>query len=157
MKTSDFFFDLPEELIAQTPLEQRDSSRLLTLDRSTGEIRHRRFYDLPEMLKPGDCLVLNNSRVLPARLIGRRESGGACEVLLLIDRGEKTWECLVRPGKKLKPGTKVIFGDGKLTGDVDFATVEPKASAITPVPGGVGPMTITMLLENTLTAAKTGK
>lgn len=118
MKTSDFFFDLPEELIAQTPLEQRDSSRLLTLDRSTGEIRHRRFYDLPEMLKPGDCLVLNNSRVLPARLIGRRESGGACEVLLLIDRGEKTWECLVRPGKKLKPGTKVIFGDGKLTGEI---------------------------------------
>ena len=123
MKTSDFNFDLPEELIAQTPLEQRDASRLLTLDKQTGKTGHHRFYDLANMLRPGDCLVLNNSRVLPARLIGRRETGGACEVLLLIDRGENTWECLVRPGRKLKPGAKVIFGEGELTGQV-MAEVE---------------------------------
>lgn len=118
MKTSDFNFELPEELIAQTPLERRDSSRLLTLNKETGQMAHHRFYDLVDMLRPGDCLVLNNSRVLPARLIGRRESGGACEVLLLIDRGENTWECLVRPGRKLKPGAKVIFGEGELTGEI---------------------------------------
>lgn len=118
LKTSDFNFELPEELIAQTPLERRDSSRLLTLDKETGQTAHHRFYDLVDMLRPGDCLVLNNSRVLPARLIGHRESGGACEVLLLIDRGENTWECLVRPGRKLKPGAKVIFGEGELTGEI---------------------------------------
>ena len=118
MKTSDFDFDLPEELIAQTPLEQRDHSRLLTLDKKTGAMEHRHFYELPGLLHPGDCLVLNDSRVLPARLIGHRESGGVCEVLLLIDRGEKVWECLVRPGKKLKPGARVIFGDGELTGEI---------------------------------------
>ena len=118
MKTSDFNFELPEELIAQTPLEQRDSSRLLTLDKKTGATEHHHFYELVDMLHPGDCLVMNNSRVLPARLIGHRESGGACEVLLLIDRGENTWECLVRPGRKLKPGAKVIFGEGELIGEV---------------------------------------
>ncbi|HIT32814.1 MAG TPA: tRNA preQ1(34) S-adenosylmethionine ribosyltransferase-isomerase QueA [Candidatus Enterenecus stercoripullorum] len=118
MKTSDFYFDLPKELIAQTPLERRDGSRLLTLDRVTGETRHLHFYDLPSLLRPGDCLVLNDSRVLPARLFGRRETGGACEVLLLIDRGDQVWECLVRPGKKLKPGTKITFGDGALTAQV---------------------------------------
>ena len=118
MKTSDFYYDLPPELIAQTPLERRDSSRLMTLDKTTGEIGHHHFYDLPGFLRPGDCLVMNNSRVLPARLIGQRESGGACEVLLLIDRGEKTWECLVRPGKKLRKGAKIIFGDGQLTAEV---------------------------------------
>ena len=118
MKTHDFYFDLPQELIAQTPLERRDQSRLLTLDKNTGAVGHHHFYELPRFLRPGDCLVLNDSRVLPARLIGRRETGGACEVLLLIDRGEKTWECLVRPGKKLKPGAKVIFGEGELTGEV---------------------------------------
>ena len=118
MKTSDFNFDLPEELIAQTPLERRDASRLLTLDKQTGETGHHHFYDIADMLNPGDCLVLNNSRVLPARLIGRRETGGACEVLLLIDRGENVWECLVRPGRKLKPGAKVVFGEGELTGEV---------------------------------------
>lgn len=123
MKTSDFNFELPEELIAQTPLEQRDASRLLTLDKQTGQTGHHRFFDLVDMLQPGDCLVLNNSRVLPARLIGRRETGGACEVLLLIDRGENVWECLVRPGRKLKPGAKVIFGEGELTGEV-LAEVE---------------------------------
>ena len=118
MKTSDFYFDLPEELIAQTPLERRDSSRLLVLNKETGERTHEHFYDLPKFLKPGDCLVLNNSRVLPARLFGRRSGGGACEVLLLIDRGEKTWECLVRPGKKLRTGAKISFGDGELTAEV---------------------------------------
>lgn len=118
MKTSDFYFDLPQELIAQTPLERRDGSRLLTLDKSTGEIQHKHFYDLPSLLRPGDCLVLNNSRVLPARLFGRRSGGGACEVLLLIDRGEKVWECLVRPGKKLRTGAKITFGEGELTAEV---------------------------------------
>lgn len=118
LKTSDFNFELPEELIAQTPLAQRDSSRLLTLNKVTGQIAHHHFYDIVDMLRPGDCLVMNNSRVLPARLIGHRETGGACEVLLLIDRGENTWECLVRPGRKLKPGAKVIFGEGELTGEI---------------------------------------
>ncbi len=115
MKTSDFYYDLPPELIAQTPLERRDSSRLMVLDKETGEVQHRHFYDLPQYLCPGDCLVLNDSRVLPARLLGRRDpSGGAVEVLLLVDRGENCWECLVRPGRKLHPGQKVVFGDGSL-------------------------------------------
>ena len=118
LKTSDFYFDLPQELIAQTPLERRDTSRLLTLDKQTGETGHHHFYDLPGMLRPGDCLVLNDSRVLPARLFGKRSGGGACEVLLLIDRGEKVWECLVRPGKKLRTGAKITFGDGELTAEV---------------------------------------
>ena len=117
-KTHDFYFDLPPELIAQTPLERRDASRLLTLDKVTGETRHMHFYDLPKLLRPGDCLVLNDSRVLPARLLGHRETGGACEVLLLIDRGEKVWECLVRPGKKLHTGARMSFGDGALTAQV---------------------------------------
>jgi len=124
LKTSDFDFYLPEELIAQTPLERRDSSRLLTLDKCTGEIAHRHFYELPQLLRPGDCLVLNNSRGLPARLIGHRlPGGGACEVLLLTDKGDGLWECLVRPGRKLKPGAQVSFGEGHLT-----ATVEAEAS-----------------------------
>lgn len=118
MKTSDFNFDLPPELIAQTPIEKRDASRLLVLDKNTGEIQHKHFFDLPSYLKSGDCLVLNNSRVLPARLFGRRSGGGACEVLLLIDRGNKVWECLVRPGKKLRVGAKISFGDGELTAEV---------------------------------------
>lgn len=118
VKKSDFYFDLPQELIAQTPLERRDASRLLTLDKHTGAIAHRRFTDLEELLQPGDCLVLNDSRVLPARLIGARSGGGACEVLLLVDRGEKTWECLVRPGKKLRTGAKVTFGAGELSGEI---------------------------------------
>ena len=110
IKTSDFYYDLPPELIAQTPLQQRDASRLLTLNKETGETEHHHFYELPKYLRPGDCLVLNNSRVLPARLIGKREpGGGACEVMLLIDRGDKVWECLVRPGKKLRPGDKFEF------------------------------------------------
>ncbi len=118
LKTHDFYFDLPPELIAQTPLERRDGSRLLTLDKDTGETRDLHFYDLPTLLRPGDCLVLNDSRVLPARLLGRRETGGACEVLLLIDRGDRTWECLVRPGRKLKNGAKIVFGEGELTAQV---------------------------------------
>lgn len=118
MKTSDFYFDLPPELIAQTPIEQRDASRLLLLDKKSGKVEHKHFFDLPAYLRPGDCLVLNNSRVLPARLFGRRSGGGACEVLLLIDRGEKVWECLVRPGKKLRVGAKISFGDGELTAEV---------------------------------------
>ncbi|MBR4941741.1 MAG: tRNA preQ1(34) S-adenosylmethionine ribosyltransferase-isomerase QueA, partial [Clostridia bacterium] len=111
----DFRYDLPEELIAQTPLEKRDSSRLLVLDRATGEVSHRHFYDITDYLRPGDCLVLNDSRVLPARLLGRRPSGGAVELLLLKDLGDKQWECLARPGRRLKEGQEVIFGDGELT------------------------------------------
>lgn len=122
MRTSDFDFELPEELIAQTPLERRDTSRLLTLDKSTGKTEHHHFYELTEFLRPGDCLVLNNSRVLPARLIGHRPTGGACEVLLLVDKGDNVWECLVRPGRKLKPGAEVVFGDGQLK-----ATIEAEA------------------------------
>lgn len=119
MKTSDFYYDLPEELIAQTPLEQRDTSRLMTLERDTGKIEHHHFYDLLSYLKEGDCLILNNSRVLPARLLGQRlPGGGACEVLLLIDRGDKTWECLVRPGRKMKTGAKLSFGNGELTAEI---------------------------------------
>ena len=119
MKTHDFYFDLPQELIAQTPLERRDGSRLLVLDKKTGAVEHRHFYDLPEYLRPGDCLILNNSRVLPARLLGHRvPGGGACEILLLIDRGDNVWECLVRPGKKLRKGAQVIFGSGELTAEV---------------------------------------
>jgi S-adenosylmethionine:tRNA ribosyltransferase-isomerase len=119
MKTSDFNFDLPQELIAQTPIEKRDASRLLVLDKNSGAWEHRHFFDLPEYLHPGDCLILNDSRVLPARLLGQRlPGGGACEVLLLIDRGEKTWECLVRPGKHLRQGAKLSFGNGELTAEV---------------------------------------
>ena len=119
MKTSDFNFDLPQELIAQTPIEKRDASRLLVLDKESGAWEHRHFFDLPEYLHPGDCLILNDSRVLPARLLGQRlPGGGACEVLLLIDRGENTWECLVRPGKHLRQGAKLSFGNGELTAEV---------------------------------------
>ncbi len=119
LKTKDFYFDLPEELIAQTPLERRDASRLLVLDKENGSVEHKHFFDLPSYLKEGDCLIMNNSRVLPARLLGQRlPGGGACEILLLIDRGEKVWECLVRPGKKLRTGAKVSFGNGELTAEI---------------------------------------
>ena len=124
VKTHDFYYELPPELIAQTPIERRDASRLLALDKETGVWSHRHFYNLPSLLRPGDCLIMNDSRVLPARLLGSRvhadgELGGACEVLLLIDRGENTWECLVRPGKKLRVGAKVSFGEtGELTGEI---------------------------------------
>ncbi|WP_295763498.1 tRNA preQ1(34) S-adenosylmethionine ribosyltransferase-isomerase QueA [uncultured Oscillibacter sp.] len=119
MKTTDFYYDLPQELIAQAPIEERDRSRLMTLDRRTGETAHRRFYDLPESLRPGDCLILNDSRVLPARLLGRRlPGGGACEVLLLTDKGDGVWECLVRPGRRLRTGARMTFGEGELTAEV---------------------------------------
>ena len=115
MKTHDFWYDLPEELIAQTPLQQRDSSRLCVLDRLTGKVDHKHFYDIIDYLKPGDCLVMNDSRVLPARLLGHRPTGGAVEVLLLRDLGDKRWECLCKPGRKMQVGSEVIFGDGELT------------------------------------------
>ena len=119
MKKSDFYYELPEELIAQTPLEKRDSSRLLHLDKMTGEMEHRHFYDLPEYLRPGDCLVVNDTRVLPARLLGCRKTGGSVELVLLRDLGEGRWECLSRPGRKTKPGTELFFGDGELTATVE--------------------------------------
>ena len=155
MKKSDFSFDLPEELIAQTPIERREQSRLLCMDRQTGATSHRRFFELPELLRKGDCLVLNDSRVLPARLLGRRGTGGAVEVVLLrngetihnsqftmhncgtefaihnaqftmhnaqftmhnygAEGGGEVWECLVRPGRKVRIGTALFFGDGELT------------------------------------------
>ena len=118
MKKSDFYFDLPEELIAQTPLERRDASRLLTLDKATGAVEHHHFYELPQFLRPNDCLILNDSRVLPARLLGHRSTGGAVEVLLLRDLGDGKWECLTRPGRKTQPGTALSFGDGELTATV---------------------------------------
>ncbi len=115
MKTSDFWYDLPEELIAQTPLEKRDSSRLLVLERNSGTVSHKHFYDIIDYLQPGDCLVMNDSRVLPARLMGHRPSGGAVEVLLLRDLGGKKWECLCKPGRKMQAGNEVIFGNGELS------------------------------------------
>ena len=118
MKRTDFSFDLPEELIAQTPLQRRDGSRLLHLDKHTGAVEHGHFYDLPRYLKPGDCLVLNDSRVLPARLIGSRASGGSVELVLLRDLGDGKWECLSRPGRKTKPGTELFFGEGELRATV---------------------------------------
>ena len=118
MKTSDFWYDLPEELIAQTPLQKRDASRLMVLDRETGAVTHRHFYDIADYLKPGDCLVMNDSRVLPARLLGHRPTGGAVEVLLLRDLGNKRWECLCKPGRKMQVGNEVIFGNGELTATV---------------------------------------
>ena len=119
MKKSDFYFDLPEELIAQTPLKQRDGSRLLLLDKQTGAVEHRHFYELPEFLGEGDCLVLNDSRGLPARLLGSRSTGGSVELVLLRDLGEGRWECLSRPGKKTRPGTELSFGGGELTATVE--------------------------------------
>ena len=119
MKTSDFDYDLPPELIAQTPTARRDASRLLCLNKTTGTFSHHHFYDLPDFLRPGDCLILNDSRVLPARLLGNRlPGGGACEVLLLVDRGENVWECIVRPGKHLRAGAQMTFGAGELTAEV---------------------------------------
>ena len=118
MKTHDFWYDLPEELIAQTPLEKRDTSRLLVMDRNTGDIKHQHFYNIIDYLNPGDCLVMNDSRVLPARLLGHRPTGGAVELLLLRDLGNKKWECLAKPGRKLQIGQTVTFGDGELNATV---------------------------------------
>ena len=119
MRKSDFYFDLPEELIAQTPLERRDSSRLLHLDKVTGALEHRHFYELLDYLREGDCMVFNDSRVLPARLIGARPTGGSVELVLLRDLGEGRWECLSRPGRKTKPGTEILFGNGELKATVE--------------------------------------
>lgn len=119
MKTSDFYFDLPEELIAQDPLEDRSSSRLLVLDRKTGNTEHHIFTDIVDYLNPGDCLVLNDTKVIPARLLGVKEATGAnAEVFLLKRVSDDTWETLVRPGKKLRPGAKVTFGDGLLKAEI---------------------------------------
>ena len=119
MKTSDFYFELPKELIAQDPLEDRSASRLLVLGKEDGSITHRHFTDILAYLREGDCLVLNNTKVIPARLYGTREGTGASiEVLLLKRRENNVWETLVRPGKKARPGTRIIFGDGMLTGEV---------------------------------------
>ena len=119
MKTSDFNYDLPQDLIAQTPLDRRDSSRLLVLDRNTGAREHRHFSDIGDYLVPGDLLVLNDSRVIPARLLGVRETGGAAELLLLNEKEDGRWECLARPGRRLRTGARVIFGNGDLVGVVD--------------------------------------
>lgn len=119
MKTSDFKFDLPHELIAQVPIKDRSASRLMVLDRETGEVEHRIFRDIKEYLNPGDCLVLNDTRVIPARLIGEKvDTGGKIEFLLLKRNEDDTWESLVKPGKRAKIGTKFSFGGGKLIGEV---------------------------------------
>ena len=120
LKTSDYFYELPQELIAQDPLEDRSSSRLMVLDKETGEVSHHMFREIPSFLKPGDCLVLNNTKVIPARLMGvREETGGAVEVLLLKRRTGDVWETLVKPGKKARPGTRLVFGDGLLRAQVE--------------------------------------
>ncbi|MCR5458799.1 MAG: tRNA preQ1(34) S-adenosylmethionine ribosyltransferase-isomerase QueA [Acetatifactor sp.] len=119
LKKSDFYFDLPQELIAQDPLEDRSASRLLHLDKATGDVSHHVFKEVPEFLRPGDCLVLNNTKVIPARLLGQREgTGGHVEVLLLSRKESDVWETLVKPGKKCKPGTRLTFGDGLLKAEV---------------------------------------
>ena len=119
MKTSDFYFDLPEELIAQDPLEDRSSSRLMVLDKNTGEITHRIFRDITEYLHPGECLVINDTKVIPARLIGAKEDTGAkIEILLLKRKENDIWETLVKPGKKCRPGAKVVFGNGELRAEI---------------------------------------
>ena len=118
MKTQDFWYDLPESLIAQTPLQHRDTSRLMVLNKESGQVCHRHFYDIIDYLNPGDCLVMNDSRVLPARLLGHRPTGGNVEVLLLRDLGNKKWECLCKPGRKMQVGQEAIFGNGALTATV---------------------------------------
>lgn len=119
MKTSDFYYDLPQELIAQDPLEDRSSSRLLHLDKETGAIEHTDFKHILQYLQPGDCLVINDTKVIPARLYGHKnETGAVIEILLLKRRENDIWECLVKPGKKARPGAKIVFGDGILTGEI---------------------------------------
>lgn len=119
MKRSDFYYDLPERLIAQDPLKKRSDSRLMVIDRGTGDISHRHFRDITEYLHPGDCLVINDTKVIPARLIGvKEETGASIEVLLLKRRDDRVWETLVKPGKKARVGAKISFGDGKLVGEV---------------------------------------
>lgn len=119
LKTSDYFFDLPKELIAQDPLEDRAASRLLVLDKETGKTEHKVFRDVIDYLEPGDCLVLNDTKVIPARLLGtKKDTGAAVEILLLKRREDDIWETLVRPGKKLRKGAEVTFGDGSLTAEI---------------------------------------
>lgn len=119
MKTSDFYYDLPEELIAQTPIEPRNASRLMLLNKKTGEVEHKIFKDLTDYLEPGDCLILNDTRVIPARIFGvKKETGAVVEFLLLKQKKTLVWECLCKPGKKAKVGTKFDFGDGKLQCEV---------------------------------------
>lgn len=119
MELKDFYYDLPQELIAQDPLEDRASSRLMVLDKNTGEIAHKHFRDITDYLRPGDCLVLNNTKVIPARLLGNKaDTNAGIEVLLLKRRENDIWETLVKPGKKARPGTKICFGEGLLTGEV---------------------------------------
>ncbi len=118
MKVSDFYYDLPKELIAQVPIEKRDESRLLILDKSTGEIIHKTFKDIIDYLEPGDCLVRNNTKVIPARIYGKKETGANVEFLLLNNINGDIWECIVRPGNKLHIGTKVIFGEGLLEAEI---------------------------------------
>ena len=119
MKTSDFAFDLPEELIAQDPLEDRSSSRLMLLDKNTGEISHRIFHEITSFLRAGDCLVINDTKVIPARLLGRKEGTGAnIEILLLKRKENDVWETLVKPGKKCRPGARILFGNGELKAEI---------------------------------------
>ncbi|MBQ1555098.1 MAG: tRNA preQ1(34) S-adenosylmethionine ribosyltransferase-isomerase QueA [Clostridia bacterium] len=119
MKTSDFYYDLPPELIAQHPIEPRDASRLMVMDRLTGTLTHRHFSDVIDELRPGDCLILNDSRVLPARIFGVKEGGESVnEFLLLTQKEQKVWECLTKPGRRAKVGTRFVFGDGLMTGEV---------------------------------------
>ena len=122
MQLSDFMYDLPEERIAQTPVEPRDHSRLMVVHRGDHSIEHKHFYDIIDYLNPGDVLVVNETRVIPARLIGERPTGGACEILLLKQLAPKKWETIVRPGKKLKPGAQVLFGGGKLVATIVSTT-----------------------------------
>jgi len=118
MKTEDFFFDLPESLIAQVPLSDRSSSRLMVVDKETGEVEHKNFFDIINYLKEGDCLVLNNTRVLPARIYGKKDTGATVEFLLLKRTGDNQWESLVKPGRKAKVGAEFTFGDGLMKGTV---------------------------------------
>lgn len=132
--TRDFFYDLPEELIAQTPAEPRDSARLLVADRATGELSHRIFRDLPEYLRPGDTLVINDSKVIPARLMGtKEETGVAVELVLLRCKGGDRWETLVRPGRRCRPGTVVSFGNGLLRAVVLETLPEERGFANFPI------------------------
>ena len=129
MKKSDFYFDLPERLIAQHPLEQRDASRMMVLDRADGSVTHRHFHDMLEYVKPGDCVVFNNSRVIPARLMGHAVGHVTpIEVLLLTDKGDGLWECLTRPGRKTRAGVELTFGDGLLTATVE--AVQPDGNRL---------------------------
>lgn len=129
MKKSDFYFDLPERLIAQHPLEQRDASRLLVLDRADGSVTHRHFRDMLEYVQPGDCMVFNNSRVIPARLMGHAVGKTTpIEVLLLTDKDDGLWECLTRPGRKTREGVELVFGDGLLTATVE--SVQPDGNRL---------------------------